>query len=177
MPTFALPPVVRQVTAELFHRLLPTYRDAVGEIDMDGLTLGIRQAMDAECPEVAALLDRHAGMFALHETVESIKRASQARYVAQCRENDAGGRELRRIAKKQQRTLVSFRNAAGRLVTKYRLDLTKAELLIVRETYAKGATAMADVVTWCDAVYTQMDLLGLGDDAMVREVVQEEDAA
>jgi hypothetical protein len=172
----SLSPVVRSTVLETVAERLPRFRDATtGVIEDRALTVAVIAALDTECPDIARLGRTDAWAVAVYELVRYFERTSTSRYAVHSREHKAGARR----AKARQRTIVTFRSASGEIVKKDRAFLLKREVLLVREQYARIGAAAGDVVTWCDAVWEQMDLRGLSDDAMVSEVLDmsDEDAA
>lgn len=171
--SFELPPVCRQVIAELFEELTPDYRDAVGVIDCPKLTLAIMSEMEAHAPEVSELVRRHAHSVAVYQSVRHLIRTSKGSYVVHHREAVEPKIEARR---RQRRMVTYWSPSVGGYVTKDRLKLSKADLQFVIADYSKRRTGIDDVLNWCRATWEQMDLLGLGDDALVEQVVTEEAA-
>ncbi len=171
--SFELPGQCRQILAEKIEDVLPACRDELGVIDTQELTLGVMEAMDREEPAMADWTRRESYAWAIHQQVRYFIRMSKSAFVVH--HNDQV--EPEREAKSRQRRMVTFRNDSGAIVTKDRLQVTKAEIPMVIREYQGRVAANASVLEWFKQVYNQMELLGLGDDALVGSVVDVDEAA
>ncbi len=169
--SFELPRQCRQVVFEKVERVLPGCRDALGVIDTEGLTLGVMAAMDDEDPAMAEWTRRESYAWSIHELVRYYIRTSKSSYVVQHLGQVEPEREAKKRTRDRQRRMVTFRNDAGEIVTKDRLTVTKAEVPMVIRDYRAREEANRDVVRWFADVFAQMELLGLGDNALVGDVV------
>lgn len=170
---FPLPPVVRSVLMETLVERLPHFRDSVtGEIHDKALTRAIIAAVDGKHPDIARQGRAEAWSVAVYQLVREYVRTSKSHYAIHDQEHHAAERRV----KSRQRRMVTFRDHTGQMVTKDRAYLRKDELPLVRIAYERLRTGADDVIAWVDAVWEQMHLRGLGDDAIVADVLEDEAA-
>lgn len=168
---FRLPVECQQVIAELAARIVEDCRDAVGKIDLDLLRHRVGDALRDEFPDVARQVRKHGYDVAIAQKVDEHIRQSKAAYAIHHRVQEGFERDQR--VRARQRRYVSYLDAAGMLVHKERRFLTKAELLKVVDYYDRMKQGAQDVIDWCRAAWEQMDLMGLDDEAIVGDVIDE----
>lgn len=173
MATFRIPVQCQQKIRELASAKLCECRDAVGKIDTEKLKLLVGSALRVKYPDDAKLVQQHGFNVAIHETVEEYIRSSKEAYPIHHREQVEFERAQR--VRARQRRIVSYTDAAGLIVHKERRFLSKAELLKVVAHYEAIRQGAQDVIDWCRAAWEQMDLMGLGDDAIVGDVLGSDD--
>lgn len=173
---YEIPKACKQAIAECFEAVLPDARDAIGKIDTDTLTLLVMSRFNREHPELAAEMAKAAFGYAINAHVHYLIRNSKAPFVEHHRQAVDTERSFKRTAKERQRRIVSFRDHTGLVVFKDRMQLTKSELPLVANYYRRQEASAHDVVVWCEETYEQMNLLKLGDDAVVGDVLTEEAA-
>lgn len=170
MKAFALSRVVRSVILEITQDRLPAFRDPLtGEISDKALTLAVVAEMDAKHRDIAKQGRREAWAASVYQIVRWYMRNSKTAYAVHDREH----RAAEQGRKSRQRRMVTFRTQAGVVMTKDRLSVRKDEIPFVRAAYERIGVAAADVIAWLDAVWEQMELAGLGDDALIGAVVSE----
>lgn len=166
MKAFALSRVVRSVILEITESRLPSFRDPItGEISDKALTLAVIADMDTSHRGIAKQGRREAWAASVYQIVRWYMRNSKTAYAVHDREH--------RVARSRQRRMVTFRTSAGVMVTKDRLSVRKDEIPFVRAAYVQIGVGAADVIAWLDAVWEQMELAGLGDDALIGAVASE----
>lgn len=166
---FALPDVVRSVVLETTVRLLPEHRDSeTGVIRDKDLTLAVLKDMDQKQRAIARRGRGEAWAVSVYGLVREHIRLKRGTFVPDGQDGPVNGNGRVRVT---QRQMVTFTNHAGVRVTKDRPFVRKDELPLVR-IYAERMRSGADaIIDWVDAVERQMTLRGLGDDALVREVL------
>ncbi len=169
----AFSPVVRSLILETTRGLLPDHRDAVtGEIADKALAAAVVKALDTDAPDIARTGRAEAWGVGVYQAVREHLRLSMGRFEVHHRDH----RDAENRVRARQRLFVTFRDRAGELVNKERSKLRMDEIPLVRAAYERIAAGANEVVIWCDAVWEQMDLLGLGDGDLVERVVDCPDA-
>lgn len=177
MGTFRIPVQCQQKIRELASVNLCECRDVTGKIDTEKLKVLVGASLRARYPDDAKLVQQHGYSVSIAQTVEEYIRSSKEAYPIHHREQEVFEQAQR--VRARQRRIVSYTDAAGLIVHKERRFLSKAELLKVVAHYEAIRQGAQDVIDWCQAAWEQMDLMGLGDEAIVGDVLgveEEEDA-
>lgn len=175
MGTFRIPVQCQQKIRELANAKMCECRDAVGKIDTEKLKLLVGSALRTTYPVDAKLVQQHGYNVTIAQTVEEYIRNSKEAFPIHHRDQEEFEQAQR--VRARQRRIVSYADAAGLIVHKERRFLTKAELLKVVAHYEAIRQGAQDVIDWCQAAWEQMDLMGLGDEAIVGDVLEVEDDA
>lgn len=150
---------INQITDERILSAVDEFRDALGEIDKGALSTHVSGLLCSQEPWLVAEVQAGAMPAYVNERIRTVLRQTQQ----PAKKPGISGTTA-------ERAFVSFPGPDGEIVSKHRSDLTKAEIPYYRAYHERFRKGHDREITWCDAVWQQMELLNCADDTPVSAI-------